>query len=77
MRRCPSAIITGVFSRKAICGADASLRTQTIGAFATLAYSAGMSLVILLLIKWTIGLRVEPEHEFTGLDLSQHGEQIP
>jgi Amt family ammonium transporter len=71
------AILTGVFSRKAICGADASLLTQAIGAFATLAYSGTMSVLILLVVKWTIGLRVEPEQEFTGLDLSQHGEQIP
>ncbi len=71
------AILTGVFSRKAISGADASLLTQCIGAFATLAYSATMSLLILYVIKWTMGLRVEPEAEFTGLDLSQHGEQIP
>ena len=71
------AILTGVFSRKEICGADASLLTQTIGAFSTLAYSAAMSFVILWVVKLTIGLRVEPEQEFTGLDLSQHGEQIP
>ena len=71
------AILTGVFSRKAISGADASLLTQTIGAFATLGYSAAMSFLILLPIKYTIGLRVEPEQEYTGLDLSQHGEQIP
>ncbi len=71
------AILTGVFSRKAISGADASLLTQTIGAFSTLAYSAGMSFVILMGLKWTIGLRVEPEQEFAGLDLSLHAEQIP
>ena len=71
------AILTGVFSRKAISGADANLLTQCIGAFATLAYSASMSFIILLVVKYTIGLRVEPEQEYTGLDLSQHGEQIP
>jgi ammonium transporter, Amt family len=71
------AILTGVFSRKAISGADASLLTQTIGAFSTLGYSATMSFLILLPIKYTIGLRVEPEQEYTGLDLAQHGEQIP
>ena len=71
------AILTGVFSRKALSGADASFVTQCIGAFATLGYSATMSLLILYVVKWTMGLRVEPEQEYTGLDLAQHGEQIP
>jgi len=71
------AILTGVFSNKAISGAEANLLTQCIGAFATLGYSAVMSLLILCVVKWTMGLRVDAEAEFTGLDLSQHGEQIP
>jgi Amt family ammonium transporter len=71
------AILTGVFSRPEICGAPANLLVQTIGALATLCYSAGMSLAILYLIKITIGLRVTPEQEQLGLDLSLHGEQIP
>jgi len=36
-----------------------------------------MSFLILLVVKYTIGLRVEPEQEYAGLDLSLHGEQIP
>jgi Amt family ammonium transporter len=71
------AILTGVFSRKAICGANADLLVQAIGAAATLTYSAVMSMVILLAIKYTIGLRVEREDEETGLDLALHAEQIP
>jgi ammonia channel protein AmtB len=45
---------------------------QAVGAF----YSAGVSLTWLLLIDFTIGLRVSREDEQAGLDLSQHGEQI-
>ncbi len=71
------ALLTGVFATKQLSGVDASLMTQAIGAFTTLLYSVVMSWIILLLIDWTIGLRVEPEHELTGLDLSQHGEQVP
>ncbi|GAC1628833.1 MAG: hypothetical protein NVS9B10_19180 [Nevskia sp.] len=70
------ALLTGVYSNPEISGAKASLLTQAIGVGATLVYSATMSFVILLLIKWTIGLRVEPEAEEAGLDLSQHAEQI-
>ena len=71
------ALLTGVFSRKAICGTEANLLVQATGAFATLFYSAGVSLAILLALKWTIGLRVEADDEALGLDLALHGEQIP
>jgi Amt family ammonium transporter len=71
------ALLTGVFATKQLSGVDVSFTTQAIGAFSTLLYSGVVTWIILLVIDWTIGLRVEPEHEATGLDLSQHGEQIP
>jgi Amt family ammonium transporter len=70
------ALLTGVFSKKALSGADALPLVQAIGAFATLGYSAVMSLLILLVIKYTVGLRVTPEQELSGLDVSLHNEQI-
>ena len=70
------ALLTGVFADKDICGASGSLLVQAIGAFSTLLYSGIVSLTLLLLIDFTIGLRVPREHETLGLDLSQHGEQI-
>ena len=33
-----------------------------------------MTLIILKLIDWTIGLRVTEEEEVQGLDLTQHSE---
>jgi Amt family ammonium transporter len=33
------------------------------------------TLVLLFVVDKTIGLRVSPEHEMAGLDLSQHGEE--
>jgi Amt family ammonium transporter len=33
------------------------------------------TLVILKVVDVVIGLRVAPEHEIQGLDLSQHGEE--
>ena len=49
---------------------------QAIGAFAVLFYSAGVTLVILLVLRFTVGLRVSPEEEQVGLDLALHGERI-
>jgi Amt family ammonium transporter len=70
------ALLTGVFSDPALSGAQASLKVQAIGAFATLGYSLTVSCVILLLLKYTIGLRVGSHHESAGLDLALHGERI-
>ena len=70
------ALLTGVFADKAICGADGNVLIQAIAAFTTLCYSALMSFIILLIIDFTIGLRVGLEEEQIGLDLTQHGEQI-
>ncbi len=33
------------------------------------------TLIILKVVDLTIGLRVAPEHEHEGLDITQHGEE--
>ena len=37
-------------------------------------YSAAVSLILLLLLKKTIGLRVTEQAEREGLDAAEHGE---
>ena len=37
-------------------------------------YAFVVSLILLKVIDWTMGLRVSTEDEMEGLDLSQHGE---
>lgn len=49
--------------------------TQAIGVLAVCAWSAGASAVILLVCKFTVGLRATPEAIEDGLDLSTHGER--
>jgi Amt family ammonium transporter len=70
------AILTGVFSQRNLSGADVNLLVQVFGAFATLVYSGVMTGLILLLVAGFTPLRVEPEEEAAGLDISLHGEQI-
>ena len=70
------ALLTGVFASKEIGGVEGNLLVQAIAAFATLGYSAMMSFIILLIIDFTVGLRVTTEEEQIGLDLTQHGEQV-
>ena len=47
---------------------------QLVGIVATAAWSFVVTSIILLAIKYTIGLRVEENNEQLGLDLTEHGE---
>jgi len=77
------AILTGVFADPAIneagkgllYGNPGQLWTQILASLITFAYSAAVTAVIFLVIKYTVGLRVDHEDEFIGLDESQHGEK--
>jgi Amt family ammonium transporter len=77
------AIVTGVFAQKLINpgGADGLLYgnpkqvlIQIAAVAATAIWGFVMSVVLLKIIDWAMGLRVTPEEEEMGLDLSQHGE---
>jgi Amt family ammonium transporter len=77
------AILTGIFADPAIneagkgllYGNPGQLITQLIAVVVTILYSAVVTLIILLLVKAFVGIRVDAEHEITGLDESQHGEK--
>ena len=77
------ALLTGVFAAKAIGGTPGLLEgnamqvvTQAYGIGATIVYCAVASAVILKVIDLSIGLRVSPEAERDGLDISLHGETV-
>ena len=80
------AILTGVFAVGAV-GGDAAkglidgnpgqVLTQIEGCVATIVWSAVATLVILKVIDWTMGLRVDEDTEREGLDLALHGETVP
>ena len=56
-------------------GGDASqLGKQAVAAFAVMGYSFVATLIIALLIKYTIGLRVSEEAEVLGIDQAEHAE---
>jgi Amt family ammonium transporter len=72
------AILTGVF-------ADASINTlpkghgvltQFEGCIGTIVWSGALTAIILLICKYTTGLRVSEEDEALGLDLALHGEAM-
>ena len=77
------ALLTGVFADPAInsagkgllYGNPGQLWIQIVAVLATLAYSAVATLVIFMIIKFTVGLRVDSEEETIGLDETSHGER--
>jgi Amt family ammonium transporter len=79
------ALLTGVFASNAINslgkggihdGNWAQMKLQFIDVGATFAYCGVVTFVILLVIKYTIGLRVSEEVEVEGLDINLHGEIV-
>jgi Amt family ammonium transporter len=77
------AILTGIFADPAIneagkgllFGNPGQLLTQIIAVLVTMLYSGMVTLIIFMLIKASIGVRVDEEHEVAGLDEGQHGEK--
>ncbi|WOF16222.1 ammonium transporter [Methanoplanus sp. FWC-SCC4] len=77
------AIATGIFCIAAIGGVDGLIYgnvnqfiIQTIDAFAAMAYAFIVTYILALVVDKTIGLRVDEDEEYVGLDISQHGESI-
>jgi Amt family ammonium transporter len=70
------ALLTGALVSKEISGVDGSVLTQLWGVLTTLIYGFIMSMAILKLVDLLVGLRVAPDEEREGLDITQHGESI-
>jgi Amt family ammonium transporter len=77
------AIATGFFAQKImnpgganglLYGNPKQVLIQIAAVAATAIWGFVVSIILLKVIDWTIGLRVTPEEEEMGLDLSQHGE---
>ncbi|WP_395807329.1 ammonium transporter [Archangium minus] len=79
------ALLTGVFATVAVnpAGADGLLAggnwalvgKQALSVLAVAAFSALLTFVLLKVVQAVVGLRVEDEAEFEGLDLHVHGER--
>jgi ammonium transporter, Amt family len=75
------AVATGVFATTAINGFPGlidgnagQVAIQVVAVGATIAYSAGATLVIIKVVNFVVGLRVPAHEEEVGLDLAVHGE---
>ena len=62
------------FGGSGVASVGGQLTTQLIAILAVVAWSALATYLIILVCRFTIGLRVSSEDEITGLDQSEHGE---
>jgi Amt family ammonium transporter len=51
------------------------LGVQAAGVGVTIAYTAALTLVLLVFVEKTIGLRLREQDEMRGMDYSEHGER--
>ncbi|HQS82145.1 MAG TPA: ammonium transporter [Thiobacillus sp.] len=66
-------IAAGIFGAKALGGiGGVSLASQAIGTLGGVAVAALGSVIVYGILKQVVGLRLDPEAEFTGADLSIH-----
>ena len=72
-------ILTGVFAsgisteKGLVYGGTHFFLVQLLGVVSVAVYVAAVITVVFLIIRKTIGLRVTPEEEIAGLDISEHG----
>jgi len=76
-------LLAGVFATSAIGGASGLIEDhpqqmliQIYGIAVTLVWSGGVTYVLLKLVSAFVPLRVSPQQELEGLDISQHGEAL-
>lgn len=77
------ALLTGILADPAINAAGKGLLygnahqlvTQALAVLVTIVYDAVVTLIIFLIIKYTVGLRVKIDEEYSGLDKNEHGEK--
>jgi Amt family ammonium transporter len=74
-----ASVINPAFGKGVPTGAIDGHWSQVLNQAAGVAIAWGMSLagtlILLFIVDKVIGLRLSPEHEQAGLDLSQHGEE--
>ncbi len=76
-------LATGIFATTAVNSAGSGLidgnggqvLIQMVAIAVTMAFAFSMTWLLAKLVEATIGLRVTPEEETVGLDISQHGER--
>ncbi|MCB1652218.1 MAG: ammonium transporter [Alphaproteobacteria bacterium] len=77
------AVLVGVFANPeiggaagALYGSETQLWAQILSIIVVALYSAVVTTLLLVVLRFTMGLRVQPRQEYDGLDLALHGATI-
>jgi Amt family ammonium transporter len=67
--------VCGIFGTlaPALFGGGKDLGVQLMGTLAVSGFAFAVSLVLFLILKFTLGVRVDPQEEEEGLDVAEHG----
>jgi Amt family ammonium transporter len=68
------ALLVGYFAVRPVLGGMDQVSTQAVGVVASGIYAFVCTIVLGLLVHWTIGFTVDEKTEEEGLDLIEHGE---
>ena len=69
------ALLVGIFAIRPVMGGGEQFMKQLLGVSVCAVFAFVLSFIIALIIHKTVGMRATEEQEFTGLDLSLHGER--
>lgn len=66
-------LAVGIFGKEELAGEPISFMAQLIGTLSISAFAFIASLVLFLILKVTVGVRVDAQEEEEGLDIAEHG----
>ena len=69
------ALLLSFFLRDGSVSALSQLGTQFLAVLIAAAYAGAVTIVLVILLEKTVGLRADTDEELSGLDHSQHGER--
>lgn len=69
-------LLTGVLASRTVGGVEGNVATQALSVGAVLLFSLVATALLLWFVDLAMGLRVDEEAEFAGLDISQHRERV-
>lgn len=69
-------VLVGVLANAKLAGQEPNLMAQLIAVGVIAVYSFVATFVLFYILRFFTGVRVSPDEEMEGLDLSQHGESV-
>ena len=66
-------LAVGIFGKEELAGEKISFMAQLIGTLSISAFAFAASYILFMILKVTLGVRVDAQEEDEGLDIAEHG----